>query len=110
MVRADGTLECIDRMDLGFPIGLVDDIGDFINQTEVQLNPGDVVVLYTDGISEAFDINKKQYGLKRLREAFVKNRHLSALKILEAAIEDVRRYIGTQRLLDDITLVVLKQK
>jgi len=110
VVRADGTLECIDTMDLGFPIGLVDEIGDFINQTEVQLNPGDVVVLYTDGIPEAKDINKKQYGLKRLGEAIVKNRHLSAREILEAAIEDVRRYIGTQRVFDDITLVVLKQK
>jgi sigma-B regulation protein RsbU (phosphoserine phosphatase) len=66
VVRVDGTLECIDTMGLGFPIGLVEEIGDFIAQGEVQLNPGDVVVLYTDGIPEAFDINKAQYGLKRL--------------------------------------------
>jgi serine phosphatase RsbU (regulator of sigma subunit) len=43
-------------MDLGFPIGLVEEIGEFIVSEEVQLNPGDVVVLYTDGIPEAFDI------------------------------------------------------
>ncbi|MCU0546632.1 MAG: SpoIIE family protein phosphatase [Oscillatoriaceae cyanobacterium Prado104] len=110
VVRADGTLECIDTMDLGFPIGLVDEIGEFIAQTEVQLNPGDVVALYTDGIPEAFDINKKQYGLNRLREAIVKNRHLSAQEIREAAIEDLQQYIGTQKVFDDITLVVMKQK
>jgi sigma-B regulation protein RsbU (phosphoserine phosphatase) len=66
VVRVDGKLECIDTMDLGFPIGLVEEIGDFIAQAEVQLNPGDVEVFYTDGIPEAFDINKAQYGLKRL--------------------------------------------
>jgi predicted ATPase/serine phosphatase RsbU (regulator of sigma subunit)/tRNA A-37 threonylcarbamoyl transferase component Bud32 len=110
VVRADGTLECIDTMDLGFPIGLVEEIGEFITQTEVQLNPGDVVVLYTDGIPEAKDINKVQYGLKRLWQVVVENRHLSAAEIREAAIADVRQYIGDQKVFDDITLVVLKQK
>jgi serine phosphatase RsbU (regulator of sigma subunit) len=109
-VRADGTLECIDTMDLGFPIGLVDDIGDFIAQTEMQLNPGDVVVLYTDGITEAKDINKGLYGLERLQQVVVENRQRTAKEIRDAAIEDVRRYIGAQKVFDDITLVVMKQK
>ncbi|WP_242715538.1 AAA family ATPase [Microcoleus vaginatus] len=110
VVRADGTLECLDTMDLGFPIGLVEEIGDFITQTEVQLNPGDVVVLYTDGIPEAKNINKAQYGLKRLWQVVVENRHRSAAEIQEAVIADVRQYIGVQRVFDDITLVVMKQK
>ena len=53
-------------MDLGFSIGLIAEIGEFIAQAQVQLNFGDVVVLYTDEIPEAFNINKAQYGLKRL--------------------------------------------
>jgi len=110
VVRADGTLECIDTMELGFPIGLVEEIGEFVTQAEVQLNPGDVVVLYTDGIPEAKDINKGQYGLERLWQVVVENRHNSAEKIREAVIDDVRRYIGVQRVFDDITLVVMKQK
>jgi predicted ATPase/serine phosphatase RsbU (regulator of sigma subunit)/tRNA A-37 threonylcarbamoyl transferase component Bud32 len=110
VVRADGTLECIDTMDLGFPIGLVEEIGDFVAQAEVQLNPGDVVVLYTDGIPEAFDINKAQYGLERLWQVVVENRQRSAAEIREAVIADVREYIGVQRVFDDITLVVIKQK
>ncbi|MGB7709998.1 MAG: AAA family ATPase [Microcoleus sp.] len=110
VVRADGKLECIDTMDLGFPIGLVEEIGDFIAQEEVLLNPGDVVVLYTDGIPEAFDINKAQYGLKRLWQVVVDNHLRSVQEIREAVIDDVRQYIGVQRVFDDITLVVIKQK
>ncbi|MEG4533887.1 AAA family ATPase [Microcoleus sp. D2_18a_D3] len=110
VVRADGKLECIDTMDLGFPIGLEAEIGEFIAQEEVQLNPGDVVVLYTDGIPEAFDINKAQYGLERLWQVVVENRQRSVQEIREAVIDDVRQYIGVQRVFDDITLVVMKQK
>ncbi len=80
MVRAEGKLKCIETMDLGFPIGLVAEIGEFIAQEEVQLNPGDVVVLYTDGIPEAFDINKAQYRLKRLWQVVVENRNFRPVK------------------------------
>jgi sigma-B regulation protein RsbU (phosphoserine phosphatase) len=97
-------------MDLGFPIGLVEEIGEFIAQAQVQLNPGDVVVLDTDGIPEAFDINKAQYGLKRLWQVVVENRHRRALEIREAVIKDLRQYIGAMKVFDDITLVVIEQK
>jgi serine phosphatase RsbU (regulator of sigma subunit) len=76
----------------------------------VQLNPRDVVVLYTDGISEAFDINKAQYGLKRLWQVVVQNRHRPTQEIREAVINGVRQYIGAMKVFDDITLVVIKQK
>ena len=110
VVRAEGKLECIDTMELGFPIGLEAQIGDFIAQEEVLLNSGDVVVLYTDGITEAENINKQFYGLERLCEIVVKNRHKSAEEIKQTVIDDVRQHIGSQKVFDDITLVVLKQK
>ncbi len=81
-----------------------------IAQERVQLNPGDAVVLYTDGITEAFDINQKQYGLERLCKIVSRNSSLSAEEIREAVIDDVRQHIGEQKVFDDITLVVLKQK
>jgi len=110
VVRADGKLERIDTIDLGFSIGLVEEIGDFIASEEVQLNPGDVVVLYTEGIPEAFDINKAEYGLKRLWQVVVENRHRLAREIREAVINDVRQYLGAMKVFDDITLVVMKQE
>ncbi len=110
VVRAGGEVERIDTMDLGFPIGLEADIADFIAHTEVRLNPGDVAVLYTDGITEAENLGGELYGLDRLIEAVQENCQLPAGGIKEAVIEDVRRHIGEQKVFDDITLVVLKQK
>ena len=110
IVRADGEIERIDTIDLGFPIGLDEEIADFVSQTQINLNPGDVVVLYTDGITEAEDINSQQYGIEKLCEIVRKNRQLSAKEIRKLVIEDLRRHIGKQKVFDDITLVVLKQK
>lgn len=110
VVRSGGIVELIDTKYLGFPIGLESDIADFIATEQVQLNPGDVVVLYTDGITEAFNINQEEYGLLRLCEVVSRNWESSAQGIKEAVIEDLRLHIGEQKVFDDITLVVLKQK
>jgi len=110
VVRSSGEVEHIDTMDLGFPIALEADIADFLATTEIQLNSGDIVVLYTDGITEAFDMNKDQYGIEPVIEVVVLNREQSAAEIKQAVIDDVRRYIGEQKVFDDITLVVIKQK
>jgi predicted ATPase/serine phosphatase RsbU (regulator of sigma subunit) len=110
IVVRDGKLELIDTVDLGFPIGLDEDIAEFVHQIKVPLNPGDVVVLYTDGITEAENTNGQMYGLKRLCEVIQQNCSKTAQEIQQAVIEKVRQFIGEQKVFDDITLLVLKQK
>lgn len=110
IIRANGEVEQIDTMNLGFPIALVDEIVDFITSEEVELNLGDVVILYTDGITEAKNMEKKQYGLNRLIEVAQKNYQHSTDEIRDAIINNVRQFIGEQKVFDDITLVVLKRK
>jgi len=110
VVRRDGQVELVDTIDLGFPIGLDNDIADFIDQTTVQLHPGDGVVLYTDGITEAENTDGEQYGLERLCGVVSRHWSQSAEEIKETVIADVRQHIGEQEVYDDITLVVLKQK
>ena len=109
IVRQDGSIESIDTMDLGLPIGMSDDIRDFIDHTTVALQPGDGVVLYTDGIPDAFNMEKKQYGMERLHDSISRNWQHSAGEIKDAIIADVREFIGEQKVFDDITLVVFKQ-
>lgn len=110
IVRYDGAIERIDTIDLGFPIGLEETIEDFVFQAQVSLNTGDVVVLYTDGITEAENSLGKHYGLEQLCNVVQHHRHQSADSIRQAVIEDLRSHIGVEKVYDDITLVILKQK
>ena len=110
VVRKDGKIERIDTIDLGFPIGLDEEIAGFIAHILVKLEPGDGVVLYTDGITEARNTSKQFYGIERLCEIISMNWHYSAEEIKLAAINDLRKFIGEEKVFDDITLVVLKQQ
>ena len=109
LVRNGGQVERIDTMDLGFPIALEDDIADLIAQISIELQVGDGIVLYTDGIPEACNMNKKLYGVEPMCKVISQNWHLSAQEIKQAVIDDVRRHIGTQKVFDDITLLVFKR-
>lgn len=109
LVRADATVERIDTLDLGFPIGLSLDVAEFFAQTQVQLNPGDGVVLYTDGITEAENDAKVLYGLEKLCDIIRENWHRCAAEIKQAIVDDVMRHIGSHKIYDDITVVVVKR-
>ena len=110
LVRKDGQIERIDTFELGFMVGVIPDTADCVARKEISLQPGEGVVLYSDGITEARNSDNKLYGLDRLCEVVSRHWHLSAAEIQQAVIADVRQYIGTQKVYDDITLLVLKQK
>jgi serine phosphatase RsbU (regulator of sigma subunit) len=110
LVRKDGSIERIDTINLGFPLGLEEDIADLIAHTQIDLNPGDGIVLYTDGITEAQNLQKDCYGLERLCETVQRCWHLSTKEVQRAVIQDVQQFIGEQNVNDDLTLLVLKQK
>jgi len=109
IVRKGGQVERMNTMDLGLPIALHDDIAEFISHISIELQLGDGIVLYTDGIPEAKDINKKQYGVEQMCEVISQNWHLSAQEIKQAVIDDLRGHIGTQKVFDDLTLLVVKR-
>ncbi len=110
VVRSGGQVERIDTIDLGFPLGLEEDIINFVAHTHLQLYPGDVVVLYTDGITEAENLERVHYGVERLCDIVSQHWQQSAAEIRRLVIEDVQKHIGTQKVHDDITLLVLKQR
>jgi serine phosphatase RsbU (regulator of sigma subunit) len=109
VVRRGGQVERIDTIDLGFPLGLVEHVADFVVEKSVNLQPGDGVVLYTDGITEAENLQGELYGLERLCTVIAQQWSESAEAIKNAVVDDVLRHIDTQTVYDDITLLVLKQ-
>jgi len=110
IVRHGGAIERINTLDLGFPLGLEADIAAFVRHISVALQPGDGVVLYTDGITEAADMHHRLYGIDRLCTVISQHWARTAQDIQAAVIADVRCHIGAQKVFDDITLVVVKQR
>lgn len=108
VLRQGGCVERIDTLDLGFPLGLEKNISQFVEDALIDLNLGDVLVLYTDGITEAENSEGRLYGVDRLCQVVGNLRELSAREIRQATIADLKQHIGKQKIFDDITLLVLK--
>jgi len=109
VVHRGGSVERVDTLNLGFPLGLEDDISAFVAEATLTLQRGDSVVLYTDGITEAANPADELYGLERLCAILGQHWEQSAEAIKQAVIDDVMQFIGSQVVYDDVTLVVLKQ-
>jgi len=90
----------------GVALGVVPDIG--LEEKQIILNKGDVVVLYTDGVTEAIDYKEEQFGSERVVEIAEKNRDLPAYEIMQKIKEGVIAFSQGQPQFDDITLMVLK--
>jgi phosphoserine phosphatase RsbU/P len=107
--RADGTVEQLDTLELGMPLGLLQNIQSHIGETQIQLAPGDGIVLYTDGIPEAEGAARSLYGMERMTKIIQQNWVLSAQEIQDRVMADVRSHIGKTPVYDDMTLVILKR-
>lgn len=73
------------------------------------LKPGDVLLIYSDGLSEATNTEEQHYGERRLAEKLVELHRLSAREICDAIFEDVERFSAGSTMSDDKTLVVVKR-
>lgn len=94
----------------GIALAMVDDVkGKFVSK-KLKLAKGDVVLMYTDGIPEAWKNSKEQYGMDKLKATLEKVGHLkSANEIKTAILDDVKSFMGKYEQKDDITLIVLKK-
>jgi sigma-B regulation protein RsbU (phosphoserine phosphatase) len=106
VVRGDGR---IDQLITG---GLL--LGAFPNAAyqsgKIKLIPGDLLIMYTDGLTESMDIDENEYGETRLSEHAVLNRHHPVEAICANLIESVRQFSAGPNEVDDITLVLIKAR
>jgi sigma-B regulation protein RsbU (phosphoserine phosphatase) len=77
-------------------------------QGRVAFEPGDLLVLYSDGILEAEDPAGEQFGEERLQRIITQNLRLPCLQIRELILEGVRSFAHTSELQDDLTLVLVR--
>jgi serine phosphatase RsbU (regulator of sigma subunit) len=95
----------------GFAIGM--DPGDRFNEVVkneiIGIEPGDTVVMFTDGITEAMNSVKDEYGQDRLVNVLRANREKSAGEIVGSVIEDVKDFVKGFEQSDDIAILALKR-
>jgi sigma-B regulation protein RsbU (phosphoserine phosphatase) len=88
------------------PLGIIKDIT--YKMFEAKMKPGDLLVAYTDGVTEARDKNGNEYGFERLYNQILMTREKTAVEIIERIKADVDDFsYGTQRH-DDTTITVIK--
>ncbi|HPA72424.1 MAG TPA: SpoIIE family protein phosphatase, partial [Spirochaetota bacterium] len=102
----EGRLEHLDTN--GLFIGTIEEARETYEEKTTKLDYGDKIILYTDGIPEATNINREEYSNQRFEEVVLKNRHLSLEDFTSFIVEDVQRFVGNAPVEDDITLVVLE--
>ena len=82
---------------------------DFLQHSH-ELSPGDTVILYTDGVTEAINTEEEQLGLKRLRETFAQNPPKAAEDAGRRVIDLVNEFAGDAPQFDDTTCLVLRRE
>jgi serine phosphatase RsbU (regulator of sigma subunit)/predicted enzyme related to lactoylglutathione lyase len=74
---------------------------------ECQLHPGDIVALYTDGVTESFNERLEEFGEDRLIDSLQRKATLPTKALLSSVIDDIKRFSPSEQH-DDITLIVAK--
>ena len=108
LINLHGETRLLRTRGLGLGLDRTERFGSVIAEERVALTPGDVLVLYTDGVVETRDPSGEEYGYDRLTHVLRENRHEEADDMHQAIIDDLQRFSGDGVYGDDMTLVILK--
>lgn len=97
----------------GLALGMIADLGN-VKEVGINMQAGDVVVIYSDGIIEAWKNEKETYGMDRLKRTVLaasklKKGHASAMEIKDAILADVAKFTAGYKQKDDVTLIVVRK-
>lgn len=108
LLLRDGESFLIEWSDDGthFPLGMVEDT--VYHEEELPLQRGDVLVFYSDGVTESTNGAGEEFGVRRMRDSVRAASAESSHELLEHIISDVQRHRGDTALFDDLTLMVVR--
>ena len=105
VVHSDGTSEEL-ALTGGLALGAIP--GFEYGQSSVRLNPGDLVVFFTDGVTEAIDVANEEFGLEAVQALFSETGPPSAREAAEMILDAVQEYAGEMPQFDDLTCMTLR--
>jgi phosphoserine phosphatase RsbU/P len=96
-------------MVLGLRIdGAAEKFADLLEEERIELNTGDVIVLYTDGITEAMNSDSDLFGESRLSRIVEEHGHLDSGELRERILREIEAFVGGANQHDDMTMILLK--
>jgi phosphoserine phosphatase RsbU/P len=99
----------ISRLEIpGVPLGLMEGIG--YDELEFQLEPGDTLILASDGVTDALNSKSEFYDTERFKESICRNSGRETSECLKNVHLELRQFIGGAEFSDDVTLLALKRK
>jgi sigma-B regulation protein RsbU (phosphoserine phosphatase) len=104
LMDSDGTARFIERG--GLPLGMFRDTRYY--EYYLPLEPGQILVLYTDGVTEATNEEGQEYGRERVEAMVRAGRHLTAKELIDFIYDDVLKWTGGRGATDDITFFIIK--
>jgi len=105
VLRGDGSVTLLETT--GMPLGMFARAG--YEEGQTQLAPGDLLMLYSDGVTEAEDIHEEQFGMGRVIDVLRAHREQPASGIVEQMLRRIDEFAGAAPQHDDITLMILKR-
>ncbi len=105
-LKSGGVIELLKTE--GMPLGIVD--SETYLDGVVQLSPEDTIVLYTDGVTEARNSEKEEFGEDRLKSAVFEARGLSPASMADNIKKRLNKFVGAAAQYDDCTFIVFKVK
>ena len=103
LIRADGGVERLAAT--GVALGILDETP--FEMLETRFEAGDLLVLYTDGVTEAMNASDEEFGEERLAASLLLRRGAPAADLIDGVIADVLGFCGAVRPRDDATLMVV---
>jgi sigma-B regulation protein RsbU (phosphoserine phosphatase) len=106
LIRADGSAEQLEAK--GIALGVIRDIP--VQEKTITLEPGDMLVAYTDGVTEALRSDNSEFGVLGLKSALVKMRKRPAQEVANGVLRTIDTFVAGEAQFDDITMIVLKRQ
>ncbi len=98
------TRSCASLFNTNFPLGVFEPFT--YQESAIRLEKGDVLVLYTDGVSEAMNANREPFGTERIVDLILRHGAASPKELLDALMDAVRQFSGDAPQHDDMTLLI----